>query len=49
VDIYPDPTVNKFHQDDERISIKSLTDNIQLFAHVLQLLIQANPSPVARD
>ncbi|MEH6633747.1 MAG: M20/M25/M40 family metallo-hydrolase [Halopseudomonas aestusnigri] len=46
VDIYPDPYVNKFHQDDERISVKSLTNNIVLFAHALQLLIQADPSPV---
>jgi acetylornithine deacetylase/succinyl-diaminopimelate desuccinylase-like protein len=45
VDIYPDPTINKFHQDDERILIKSLTTNIQLFAHVLQLLMQTNSSP----
>jgi len=47
VDMYPDPTVNRFHQPDERIAIKSLTENIALFAHALQLLIQANPSPVA--
>jgi succinyl-diaminopimelate desuccinylase len=45
VDIYPDPSVNKFHQDDERISIKSLTTNIVLFAHALQMLLQAEPSP----
>lgn len=45
VDIYPDPSVNKFHQDDERIAIKDLTKNIVMFANVLERMLTA-PSPV---
>lgn len=47
VDLYPDPTVDFFHQEDERITVKSVTENIILFAHALQKMIQADPSPVS--
>jgi len=39
VDIYPDITVNKFHQPDENIAISALTANILLFANALQKLL----------
>lgn len=48
VDLYPDPTIDRFHVDDERIALDSVTENIALFANMLQTMI-LSPRPLTHS
>lgn len=46
VDFYPDPTANYFHAKNEHTTIKNQIDNMILYAHTLQKMIQMEIAPV---
>jgi len=48
VDIYPDPSVNLYHQKNERVSIERLKDNLILYAYTLQKMLQMETAPLVK-